>query len=225
MKQLPPPDQPDRDRIEQDLDTNFLVEAGAGSGKTKGLVDRMLGLIARGTAAEQIAAVTFTRKAAAELRERFEEELDKRGLPGRDQAFIGTIHAFCGRLLREHPLEAGLDPSFQELDEEGWPVLVQNFWRRWLERLRTQDDALLRSVIQLGIDPRDLAGGFATLVTYPDVTFPSSVVAPPDPSACRRRLVELLTRSSGMLPEEEPENGYDNLQRTCRRLRFWQRTQ
>jgi ATP-dependent helicase/nuclease subunit A len=225
MTHVLPPDQPDRDRIAQDLDANLLVEAGAGSGKTKGLVDRMLALIARGTAAEQIAAVTFTRKAAAELRERFEEELETRGLPGRDQAFIGTIHAFCGRLLREHPLEAGLDPSFQELDEEGWPVLVQNFWRRWLVRMRAQDDALLRSVIQLGIDPRDLAGGFATLVTYPDVTFPTAVVAPPDPGACRKRLLALLARSEEMFPEEEPESGYDHLQRTCRRLRFWQRTQ
>ncbi len=218
-------DQPDRDRIETDLETNLLVEAGAGSGKTRGLVDRMLALIARGTPADQIAAVTFTRKAAAELRERFEEKLEQRGLPGRDQAFIGTIHAFCGRLLREHPLEAGLDPGFEEVDEEGWPVLVQHFWRRWLERLRSEDDAGLRSVIELGIDPRDLAAGFATLVTYPDVTFPSPAVAAPDPAHCRERLLALLARTRAMLPGEEPDNGYDSLQRTCRRLGFWQRTQ
>ena len=225
MSGMTPPDDIDRKRIETDLDTNLLVEAGAGSGKTHGLVERMLALIARGTPAEQIAAVTFTRKSAAELRERFEEELEKRGLPGRDQAFIGTIHAFCGRLLREHPLEAGLDPAFQELDEEAWPVLVQDFWRRRIERLRAQGDPSLEAVIQLGIDPRDLAGGFATFVTYPDVSFPSTAVPPPDPAACRKRLLALLARSGEMFPEEEPENGYDNLQRTCRRLRFWQRTQ
>ncbi|HET7603919.1 MAG TPA: UvrD-helicase domain-containing protein, partial [Gemmatimonadales bacterium] len=167
----------------------------------------------------------FTRKAAAELRERFEEELEKRALPGRDQAFIGTIHAFCGRLLREHPLEAGLDPSFQELDEEAWPVLVQNFWRRRIDRLRSQGDKSLDAVIQLGIDPRDLAGGFATLVTYPDVVFPSKSVPAPDPTSCRKHLLALLARTQEMFPDEEPESGYDSLQRTCRRLRFWQRTQ
>jgi ATP-dependent helicase/nuclease subunit A len=68
MTHVLPPDQPDRDRIAQDLDANLLVEAGAGSGKTRGLVERMLALIARGTPAEQVAAVTLTRKAAAELR-------------------------------------------------------------------------------------------------------------------------------------------------------------
>jgi ATP-dependent helicase/nuclease subunit A len=218
-------DQPDRDRIKSDLDTNLLVEAGAGSGKTTGLVERMLALIARGTPAEQIAAVTFTRKAAAELRERFEEQLEARGLPGRDLTFIGTIHAFCGRLLREHPLEAGLDPSFVEVDEEQWPVMVQQFWRRWLERLRSQADASLEAVIDLGVDPRDLASGFAAFVTYPDVTFPSADVAAPDPRPCREALAALMARTTGMMPGEQPENGYDALQRTCRKLGFLQRTQ
>lgn len=225
MSELVTADKPDRDRIEKDLDTNLLVEAGAGSGKTRGLVNRMLALIARGTPAEQIAAVTFTRKAAAELRQRFEERLEERGLPGRDQAFIGTIHSFCGRLLREHPLEAGLDPAFEELDEEGWPLLVRQFWRRWLERLRADEHPSLRRVRELGIDPRHLDDGFATLVTYPDVTFPAPPAPSPDPGPCRKRLLALMARTSGMMPDEEPENGFDNLQRTCRRLEFWQRTQ
>ncbi|MCK7479430.1 MAG: PD-(D/E)XK nuclease family protein [Candidatus Moduliflexus flocculans] len=64
-----PPDQPARDRIVRDLDTTFLVEAGAGSGKTKSLVDRMIALLATGrTEIGTLAAVTFTRKAAAQLR-------------------------------------------------------------------------------------------------------------------------------------------------------------
>ena len=111
-----PVDQADRDRIVRDLDTNLLVEAGAGSGKTKSLVDRVLAHVDRGTPLERIAAVTFTRKAAAELRERIEVELEKatraaeagserrdrleRARAQLDRAFIGTIHAFAARLLR-----------------------------------------------------------------------------------------------------------------------------
>src|SRR6476661_6439556 len=73
-----PADQPARDRILTDLDTNLIVEAGAGSGKTTSLVGRMLALVERGTPVDRIAAVTFTRKAANELRERFQLGLEER---------------------------------------------------------------------------------------------------------------------------------------------------
>ena len=73
-----PPDQAARERILHDLDTNILVEAGAGSGKTTAMVGRMIQLIRTGNAhVEEIAAVTFTRKAAAELKERFQEQLEE----------------------------------------------------------------------------------------------------------------------------------------------------
>ena len=113
-----------RDRIVGDLETNLLVEAGAGSGKTRSLVDRMLALLRSGTAGpSQGAAVTFTRMAASELRERFQIALEESladpdldsteranletALGGLDRLFIGTIHSFCARILRERPVEAG----------------------------------------------------------------------------------------------------------------------
>ncbi|NUR19679.1 MAG: UvrD-helicase domain-containing protein, partial [Gemmatimonadaceae bacterium] len=127
--QAAPADEAARSRILTDLDTNLLVEAGAGSGKTTSLVGRMVALVERGTPVERIAAVTFTRKAANELRERFQLALESRvrgdapnaesaerceaALRQLDAAFLGTIHSFCGRLLRERPLEVGLDPSFE----------------------------------------------------------------------------------------------------------------
>src|SRR5512136_428046 len=102
-------DQAARDRIVRDLGTTFLVEAGAGSGKTKSLVDRMVAILATGRAPiETLAAVTFTRKAAAELRGRFQLALERARLAERDpavrdrlesaltgleRAFIGTIHS------------------------------------------------------------------------------------------------------------------------------------
>ena len=116
----PVPDQSARDRITQELDVNLIVEAGAGSGKTKELSGRMAAGIASGNyQLEGMAAVTFTRKAAAELRGRFrlalEQELAAGGghdrqerirsaLSNLERIFAGTIHAFCAQLLRERPV-------------------------------------------------------------------------------------------------------------------------
>src|SRR5688500_1335479 len=108
-----PPDQTERDAIRNDLDVSMLVEAAAGTGKTTSLVDRMVQLVEKkNVSPSTIAAVTFTVKAAAHLRERFQEALEKAGrgdaVAEIDRGFIGTTHAFCARLLRERPVEAAL---------------------------------------------------------------------------------------------------------------------
>lgn len=111
-----PPDQPARDAIVQLLDTTMLVEASAGTGKTRSMVDRMIALLREGKCnISTLAAITFTRKAAAELRARFQIALEKAvrqaegevcqrltdALDHAERAYIGTIHSFCGRLLRD----------------------------------------------------------------------------------------------------------------------------
>ncbi|HEX8848737.1 MAG TPA: UvrD-helicase domain-containing protein [Gemmatimonadaceae bacterium] len=230
----PPADQAARDRILTDLDTNLLVEAGAGSGKTTSLVGRMVALVERGTPVDRIAAVTFTRKAANELRERFQLELEKRVREGArddertrrcdaalrdlESAFLGTIHSFCGRLLRERPLEAGLDPSFQEVTDEDWVELQKEFWTRWLERTKREGDPALRELSAVGVDPRSLWKGFERMVTYPDVTFPSGASVAPDVGDCRKKLENLLLRAQKMLPSAEPPEGWDPLMKLVRRL-------
>ena len=119
--------------IKTRLDVNLLVEAGAGSGKTDSLAERMAaGIVSGHYVVEQMAAVTFTRKAAAELRGRFQLALEARlakrptgrregahrhALASLERLFAGTIHSFCARLLRERPVEARLAPGFTELDE------------------------------------------------------------------------------------------------------------
>ena len=229
-----PADSAARTRILEDLDTCLLVEAGAGSGKTTSLVGRMLELVVRGEPVERIAAVTFTRKAASELRERFQIELERatrdaqpgseraerlhRALRELDRAFLGTIHSFCARLLRERPLEVGLDPAFHEVKEEDWEILQQTFWARWLERARRDGNADLRTVQALGVDPRELYAAFKSVVDFPDVAFELKESALPDASACRRELEKLLERASAMLPREEPVDGWDSLMRLVRRL-------
>ncbi len=128
-----------------ELQGDTAVSAGAGSGKTTALVElcvRLLSGEATGTPLDpgEVAAITFTEKAAAELVERLRAAVARRAraaaggpeaaawterLRGLDRMAIGTIHNFCGRLLRERALEAGLDPEFAVLDESAAPPLLE----------------------------------------------------------------------------------------------------
>jgi ATP-dependent helicase/nuclease subunit A len=100
----------------------LLLAAGAGSGKTSVLVERFVRAVCEdGVAPGRILAITFTERAAGELRERVRRrfaELDEReAARDTEAAFVSTFHGFCARLLRAHPLLAGLDPEFAILDE------------------------------------------------------------------------------------------------------------
>ena len=100
-----------------------LVTAGAGSGKTRLLVACFIrALIDEGIPPDRLLAVTFTRKAAAELADRIRKRLHDLGRPdlalSLDAATIGTIHSLCAGLLRESALEAGVDPAFSVLEAE-----------------------------------------------------------------------------------------------------------
>ncbi|MFI5177633.1 MAG: UvrD-helicase domain-containing protein [Vicinamibacterales bacterium] len=109
---------------------HVVLEASAGTGKTRVLVDRYVGLIQAGVDPRHVLAITFTRKAAAEMRDRVVAELGQRADRGemasevwrnvRDRMAdvqISTIDAFCFGLLREFPLEADVDPAFEIADE------------------------------------------------------------------------------------------------------------
>ncbi len=100
----------------------LLLDAGAGSGKTSVLVERFARAIEEdGVGVHQMLTITFTEKAAAELRERIRSRLRRVGqidaARATDTAWISTIHAFCARLLRNHALDVGLDPDFVVLDD------------------------------------------------------------------------------------------------------------
>src|SRR5438876_5618422 len=122
-----------RTRIRESLDESLIVEAAAGTGKTTELIQRILAVLRSGrTAVNKIVAVTFTRKAAGELRLRLRVELDKARLAAKDaneirfledalarleEARLGTIHSFCAEILRQRPVEAQLAPGFEEIDD------------------------------------------------------------------------------------------------------------
>ena len=106
----------------------IFVSAGAGTGKTSVLVERFVQSVCdEGLDIDSVLAITYTRKAAAELRFRIRAALLGRERPELarelDGAWISTIHGFCARLLRAHPFAVGIDPRFRELDDEHGAVL------------------------------------------------------------------------------------------------------
>jgi ATP-dependent helicase/nuclease subunit A len=140
----PQSDEASRERIRTSLDESLIVEASAGTGKTTELVKRIVAVLGQGkTTIDKIAAVTFTHKAAGELKLRLREELDKErhnappledALRRLEEASIGTIHSFCAQILRERPVEARVDPAFEELSEQESSRLYQRSFRAWLEK-------------------------------------------------------------------------------------------
>ncbi len=151
-----------RHRIRHSLDESLVVEAAAGTGKTSELVGRIVAVLEHGQASvDQILAVTFTEKAAGELKLRLREELERaRQAHGHDaatggddpatglgerarnlheaiahleEAQVSTIHGFCADLLRERPVEAQVDPQFAVLDDSQARQLFREAFRDWLQ--------------------------------------------------------------------------------------------
>ena len=103
-----------------------FVSAGAGTGKTMVLVERFVTAVCEdGVDVESVLVITYTRKAAGELRARIRAALRERGRPDLarrlDGAWVSTIHGFCARLLRAHPFAVGIDPLFRELADDQAP--------------------------------------------------------------------------------------------------------
>jgi len=133
-------------RAAVDAGGNVFVSAGAGTGKTTVLVERFVRDVCdRGLDVDSILVITYTRKAAAELRARIRQALHDRGrhdlARGLDGAWISTIHGFCARLLKAHPFEVGLDPHFREADEAAAAVLRGEAFERALEDFCVGGDA------------------------------------------------------------------------------------
>ncbi len=155
-----PSDQPVRDAAMRELGTSFFLQAGAGTGKTAVLVGRVVEAVCTGKAElREIVAITFTEKAAGELRDRIRRALYealtgadqaeaprlRRALNQVDSAAIQTIHAFASSLLRERPLEAGLDPNFSVLDQVSEQLAFDEVWEEWLW---TEEDPRVRPRIE-----------------------------------------------------------------------------
>ena len=171
-KDFVPPDQSARDDIASRYHETLFVEAGAGSGKTQALVERVSNLICSSdeVSLNDLAVITFTNKAATELRHRIRSRLEEllfgcsepalrerltASLEQLDEAAISTLHGFARRLLTEHSIEAGLPPSFEVLDEISTRVEFLERFEKFLDALLLDPEwsrtLLLGDV--LGIDP------------------------------------------------------------------------
>lgn len=165
-----PPLTPEQEAAVRRVGGTTLVAAAAGSGKTRVLTERVVRAVTEpvvegpdGTSVPRavlgaVLAITFTDKAAGELRERIRRGLERSSRPelARDveQASIGTIHAFCARLLRGHALAAGLDPRFAVLDDRQARVLRAEAWSAALEGfLAAHGDPALDLLAAHGADP------------------------------------------------------------------------
>ena len=128
-----------RDKIRTDINSNFFVEAGAGSGKTSVLVDRMVSMVEGGLDISRICAITFTKAAASEFYARFQKKLSestcenaKNALKDIDLCFMGTIDSFCNMVLSEHPAKAGIPSNATVVTDDEMKTL----YRRELSRIR-----------------------------------------------------------------------------------------
>lgn len=144
-------DQDARDAVRTALDKTLVVEAAAGTGKTSEMVQRMIAVVAAGkTTIDRIAGMTFTEKAAGELKLRLRSELERerraeeknsatrnnleQALAHLEEARLSTIHSFCADLLRERPVEARIDPQFELMTKAQSLRLYRAAFRSWFER-------------------------------------------------------------------------------------------
>ena len=220
-----------RGAIQTDLDTTLVVEAAAGTGKTTELVNRILAVLQTGRAKiEEIVAVTFSEKAAGELklrlRERLEEERARTSndrldaaLAKLEEAHVNTIHGFCADLLRERPVEARVDPIFRVLTEPESARLYSRAFAAWLqETLKDPPEGVRRALRRTSLPafgertadgPVDrLRGAGRALADARD--FPHPWARPPfDRRPCILRHVDALHRLAQML--SNPVSARDNL--------------
>ena len=171
-----------------EIDRHICVTAGAGSGKTTVLVDRYLKILREGNVdPQEIVAITFTEKAAAEMKERIIEELSPqeeddgseqdKSLQGfrekMSTAHISTIHAFCSRILREFPFQAGVPANFSILQGIDQKLSLQQLIRETLKDIATNLNdphrTELTRLLQCYGGQQKLVDFFATLINQRDV--------------------------------------------------------
>ncbi|MGO1468511.1 MAG: UvrD-helicase domain-containing protein [Tissierella sp.] len=170
-----------REEIVNTFDKNYLLEAGAGAGKTTIIVERIINhIISEKIEAKNIVAITFTKAASLELAERIEREAleylskekdksTRENLERVEELFSGTIHSFCEMLLREMPFEAGLTPGYEIVEDSN-----EFYEKIWYEFLRNNKDKY-KEYIDLfrlfNIDYRDLKQGAISVMDNPDINF------------------------------------------------------
>jgi ATP-dependent helicase/nuclease subunit A len=224
-----PVDEADRARARTDHGTSLVLEAGAGTGKTTLLIDRIEFLIRTGTTSlDKIAAVTFTENAATTMKLRLRECLEKArlrkelpeverervqwALESLERAQISTIHALCAAILQERPLECGVTPGFRTADEAEADILFAEAWEEWLASELSGGETVLLEALDHDIpldavfsrNERQSLRGFARALIEERDLEPIAEPAGPDPIALRRELQSQAEAARRLLSEVKP---------------------
>ena len=206
-----PADHETRELAAQAVASSIFLDAGAGCGKTQALTDRYLNLLEAGLTVSQIVAVTFTNKAAHDMRSRLRQRCEERahGLTDPAEAAvwlhrarelesapISTIHAFCSSLLRRYAIKADLDPNFIVLDDIRQRLLLSGTVREsLLRRLDEDEQAAALVVSQLGL--ADGCAAIEKLISQRE-QWQAQLDSPPTP----QQLVAQWETMAGQIAEE-----------------------
>ena len=169
---------PGQEKTIKTLDKPLFVAAGAGSGKTFTLTQRIVWALKEGSGADgkpylssldQALIITFTNAAATEIKERVREALEKEGLHSAalqvDDAWISTIHGMCSRILKIHALDLGLDPEFEIIDDMTRNQLVNISIEEILREL-SQDESYAEFLSTYAGNRDALKSRIETLISY-----------------------------------------------------------
>ena len=193
---------------------SFVVEASAGTGKTRTLLDRILRLVLeKGPGGEplrlsEICAITFTEKAAGEMKIRLRQHLEqllieakepparmeraREALNDLETASVSTFHSFAVSLLKERPIDAGIDPRFTALDEVRSELFFRQTWEPWIDRALAERHPVLEKALRSGFRLDGLEELARTLrLRWIDVRG-MQCDAPPEDDVLREQMKDLL---------------------------------
>jgi len=202
-----------------ELERSLLVEASAGTGKTRTLIERIVRLVVEAERPlSSIAAMTFTEKAAGEMKERLRLRLDEvsrsaedaeqraRAAVARrdlDSAEVSTIHSFCARLLRERPVEAGVDPEFVTPEEGVALELFEEVFAAWVDEAARAGGAVTEA-FRRGLSPDALRALAGTI--HEERSLVRAGTVPDDPLPfVRADLVTLLADAERVVDDVPPD--------------------
>ena len=195
-----PADQAARKRAVESIDASVFLEAGAGAGKTRVMVDRIVRIVRSGRAElRQIVAITFTEKAAGELRSRIRRALNdelrradsdrqrdsmRLALEQIDSAHIETIHSFCSSLIRERPFDAQIDPYYDVLAQLAAGLDFDDAWDQWLwqEHGPAARDALAQ-MLEWNVEPASIREAALAIESHRDLEIRIPRIETADPRA------------------------------------------
>lgn len=206
-------------------DLNLMVEAGAGAGKTHLLVDRILNQIQHEVCEiQEIVAITFTRKAASEMKERLQKELVQRSEENPDSAplkkaienihrmNVSTIHSFCGELIRSRPCDCDVGLEYEVLEAEDFETRLLEFERGFMAKDHVEDPELAEWISDLSLYP-NLKNEFDRMLLNEELNF-----GVPDRKEFPRMISELQEESRVMCGHLE-----ELLRQGADRKSFWRK--